>query len=105
MLLRPENVAIISLVVGMGIRGFKILTKKLDKQQNDLIDAMEERLKQVEREVLRLQMLDGMHANRLSYSELLYFYDRYKLIGGNSFIDGKVKEYLNTVDSDRRNIR
>ena len=85
--LRPENVAIISLLSGLGYKAFDKIIKKLDSQQNDLIAKLDKRLnslesstksanENLEREILRLQILDGMDAKRLSTSEVLYFFDK-----------------------------
>ena len=103
--LRPENVAIISLLSGLGYKAFDKIIKKLDSQQNDLIAKLDKRLKSLEsstksanenleREILRLQILDGMDAKRLSPSEVLYFFDKYKALGGNSFVEEKVRQYV-----------
>ena len=92
--LRPENVAIISLLSGLGYKAFDKIIKKLDSQQNDLIAKLDKRLNSLEREILRLQILDGMDAKRLSTSEVLYFFDKYKALGGNSFVEDKVGQYV-----------
>ena len=92
--LRPENVAIISLLSGLGYKAFDKIIKKLDSQQNDLIAKLDKRLNSLEREVIRLQILDGMDAKRLSTSEVLYFFDKYKALGGNSFVEEKVGQYV-----------
>ena len=105
LLLRPENVAIISLLSGLGYKAFDKIIKKLDSQQNDLIAKLDKRLnslesstksanENLEREILRLQILDGMYAKRLSTSEVLYFFDKYKALGGNSFVEEKVGQYV-----------
>ena len=103
--LRPENIAIISLLSGLGYKAFDKIIKKLDSQQNDLITKLDKRLnslesstksanENLEREILRLQILDGMYAKRLSTSEVLYFFDKYKALGGNSFVEDKVGQYV-----------
>ena len=103
--LRPENVAIISLLSGLGYKAFDKIIKKLDSQQNDLIAKLDKRLnslesstksanENLEREILRLHILDGMDAKRLSTSEVLYFFDKYKALGGNSFVEDKVGQYV-----------
>ena len=110
LLLRPENVAIISLLSGLGYKAFDKIIKKLDSQQNDLIAKLDKRLdslerstksanEKLEREILRLQILDGMYAKRLSTSEVLYFFDKYKALGGNSFVEDKVRQYVYELDN------
>ena len=103
--LRPENVATISLVGGLLYKGVKLINKKLDANQNATIEAINTKLNSLEKnqkesiealqkDVLRLQILDGIDSNRLSTSEVLFFFDRYKALGGNSFVDERVKQYV-----------
>ena len=105
MILRPENVATIALVWGLLYKGVKLMNKKLDANQNATIEAINTKLSTLEKnqkesietlqkDVLRLQILDGIDSNRLSASEVLFFFDRYKALGGNSFVDDRVKQYV-----------
>ena len=105
MILRPENVATIALVWGLLYKGVKLMNKKLDANQNATIEAINTKLSTLEKnqkesietlqkDVLRLQILDGIDSNRLSASEVLFFFDRYKALGGNSFVDERVKQYV-----------
>ena len=103
--LRPENVATIALVWGLLYKGVKLVNKKLDANQDATIVAINTKLNTLEKnqkdsietlqkDVLRLQILDGIDSNRLSTSEVLFFFDRYKALGGNSFVDERVKQYV-----------
>ena len=103
--LRPENVATIALVWGLLYKGIKLMNKKLDANQDATIEAINTKLDTLEKnqkdsietlqkDVLRLQILDGIDSNRLSTSEVLFFFDRYKALGGNSFVDERVKQYV-----------
>lgn len=103
--LRPENVATLSLVWGLLYKGVKLLNKKLDANQDATISAINAKLTTLEKnqkdsietlqkDVLRLQILDGIDSKRLSSSEVLFFFDRYKALGGNSFVDERVKQYV-----------
>ena len=103
--LRPENVATISLVWGLLYKGVKLVNKKLDANQDATIEAINTKLNALEKnqkdsietlqkDVLRLQILDGIDSKRLSPSEVLFFFDRYKALGGNSFVDDRVKQYV-----------
>lgn len=103
--LRPENVATLSLVWGLLYKGVKLLNKKLDANQDATISAINSKLTTLEKnqkdsietlqkDVLRLQILDGIDSKRLSSSEVLFFFDRYKALGGNSFVDERVKKYV-----------
>ena len=105
MILRPENVATIALVWGLLYKGVKLMNKKLDVNQDATIEAINTKLSTLEKnqkesietlqkDVLRLQILDGIDSNRLSTSEVLFFFDRYKALGGNSFVDERVKQYV-----------
>ena len=105
MILRPENVATIALVWGLLYKGVKLMNKKLDAHQDATIAAINTKLDTLEKnqkdsietlqkDVLRLQILDGIDSNRLSTSEVLFFFDRYKALGGNSFVDERVKKYV-----------
>ena len=104
MILRPENVATIALVWGLLYKGVKLVNKKLDANQDATIEAINTKLNALEKnqkesietlqkDVLRLQILDGIDSKRLSTSEVLFFFDRYKALGGNSFVDERVKQY------------
>ena len=105
MILRPENVATLALVWGLLYKGVKLMNKKLDANQNATIEAINTKLNSLEKnqkesietlqkDVLRLQILDGIDSKRLSPSEVLFFFDRYKALGGNSFVDDRVKQYV-----------
>ena len=105
MILRPENVATIALVWGLLYKGVKLMNKKLDANQDATIAAINTMLNSLEKtqkdsietlqkDVLRLQILDGIDSERLSVSEVLFFFDRYKALGGNSFVDERVKQYV-----------
>ena len=105
MILRPENVATITLVWGLLYKGVKLMNKKLDANQDATIEAINTKLDTLEKnqkdsietlqkDVLRLQILDGIDSKRLSPSEVLFFFDRYKALGGNSFVDDRVKQYV-----------
>ena len=103
--LRPENVATITLVWGLLYKGVKLMNKKLDANQDATIEAINTKLDTLEKnqkdsietlqkDVLRLQILYGMDSKRLSTSEVLFFFDRYKALGGNSFVEERVKQYV-----------
>lgn len=105
LLLRPENVATLTLVGGLLYKGVKLINKKLDANQDATLSALSLKLDALEvshkdsmdtlqKDVLRLQILDGIDSKRLSESEILYFFDRYKALGGNSFVDARVQSYL-----------
>ena len=103
--LRPENVATIALVWGLLYKGVKLMNKKLDVHQdatiatiNTKLDTLEKNQKEsieaLQKDVLRIQILYGIDSNQLSVSEVLFFFDRYKALGGNSFVEERVKQYV-----------
>ena len=103
--LQPENVATIALVWGLLYKGVKLMNKKLDAHQdatiatiNVKLDTLEKHQKDsieaLQKDVLRLQILEGIDSKRLSTSEVLFFFDRYKALGGNSFVEERVKQYV-----------
>ena len=105
MLLRPENVATLTIVGGLLYKGVKLINKKLDATHDATLSALslkldklesahKESMETLQKDVLRLQILDGIESNRLSASEVLFFFDRYKALGGNSFIDDRVEKYV-----------
>ncbi len=101
LVLRPDNIAMLSLIGGFGYKLFKLLIKKMDGQQNEIISKLDKRIDSLEVEILRLQILDGIESKRLSYSEVLYFFDKYKALGGNSFVEDKVEKYVYDLNKRR----
>lgn len=84
---------------------FKWLQKHLDARQDESIAQLDRRISEMEEsskedhddmriEILRVQILTGIDSKRLSRSELSYFYDKYKKLGGNSFVEDRCKSYL-----------
>ena len=105
MLLRPENVATLTIVGGLLYKGVKLINKKLDVTHDATVAALslkldklessyKESMETLQKDVLRIQILDGIESNRLSVSEVLFFFDRYKELGGNSFVEERVKKYV-----------
>lgn len=76
----------------------KANNKEMLKDISELIDQKLQPIKEQSDdnmlEVLRIQILDGIEVQRLSESEVLYFYDKYKRLGGNSFVTSRVEVYL-----------
>lgn len=105
MLLRPENVATLTIVGGLLYKGVKLINKKLDVTHDATLSALslkldklesshKESMETLQKDVLRLQILAGIDSNRLSVSEVLFFFDRYKELGGNSFVEDRVEKYV-----------
>lgn len=104
-LINPANLSTIGVISGVVWKLFKMLRKALEQKQDDMLVELQTKLddhmsntniatQKLEREILRLQLLDGMDSNRFSESEISYFFDKYKAVGGNSFVEEKVHEYI-----------
>lgn len=109
LLLRPDRIAVLTFLTGLGYKGFKVIRKQINDYQDKVIETLDNRLDSVEqasnnaeKEILRLQILQGIDAERLSYSEVLYFFDKYKALGGNSFVETKVENYISKINDRRR---
>ena len=75
------------------------INKRLESIEANAKDAHEDLMK----EVLRLQLLEGIESKRLSSSEVRYFYDKYRSVGGNSFVSSVVHNYLKDLGEDDNN--
>lgn len=128
-LLSPENLSIVLTLSGLGWKLLQIIKKMNDEEKKQMldkisnqqeleelskqrmIDKINERLdtvskensnayRDMQKEILRLQILEGIDVKRLSQSEVQYFYDKYKSFGGNSFVTEKVHSYLRELEED-----
>lgn len=115
-ILDPNSFGFVTAFSGSIWYMYKYLKKRFkvmhDESTNLLVEKLKEidektdaRLDSVEKEVLRLQLLEGMNSYRLSPSEVSFFYDRYTALGGNSFVSGRVKEYLEEYPKRDRTTR
>lgn len=110
-ILNPATFAFILSLGGSVAYLIKDFKKRMDDMRNASLKTLQERmdkldlltdqrLDDVEKEILRLQILEGIHSNRLTPSEISYFYDRYKELGGNSFVTAKVKKYISDYEKE-----
>lgn len=115
-ILNPNSFGFVTAFGGFIWYMYKYFKKRFkvmhDESTNLLVEKLKEidektdaRLDSVEKEVLRLQLLEGMNSYRLSPSEVSFFYDRYTALGGNSFVTGRVKEYLEEYPNRDRTTR
>ena len=84
-------------------KNLKPLEDKIDEALEALADVKSDNIKSTrdtQKEILRLQILEGMDNHRLSESELRYFYDKYHKVGGNSFVTAKVNQYLKDLGEE-----
>ena len=84
-------------------KNLKPLEDKIDEALEAIADVKSDNIKSTrdtQKEILRLQILEGMDTHRLSESELRYFYDKYHNVGGNSFVTAKVNQYLKDLGEE-----
>ena len=112
-LLNPVTIS--SLSIYMTTVGFvgRWAWKKLEAKQNedlvnmksdikDLSDNANESMMTIQQDMLRLQIITGIHSGRLSMGEVTLLYDKYKANGGNSYITRVVNDYLEEeIDAKR----
>ena len=113
---RGENIIFFASVITLGygvyrkikkvlIQNQVVLIKAETTEENDRIEKIEKRqieimtqLNDISVDVIRIQILSGIASESFSKSELTYFYDKYTARGGNSFVNEKVKVYLERED-------
>lgn len=107
-LFTPETFGVVVTTGGIAAGLYKTMKKgvasindKTLEKVNNLVESNNSRIDDIEKEILRLQLLEGMNSNRLSPSEIAYFYDRYKALGGNSFVTARVHQYLNDLEESQ----
>ena len=104
-LLDPVTISSLSVyVTTIGFAG-RWAWKKLEAKQNEdlanmktdikeLSDNVNDSMRTIQRDMLRLQIITGINSGRLSMSEVTMLYDKYKDNGGNSYITRVVNDYL-----------
>ena len=112
-LFNPATISSLSLyVTTIGFAG-RWAWKKLEAKQNedlvnmktdikDLSDNVNDSMRTIQRDMLRLQIITGINSGRLSMGEVTMLYDKYKANGGNSYITRVVDDYLEE-ELDARN--
>lgn len=115
-LLNPSNLAMLATFLGAFKWMFGRFQKTLDARQDGILEKLAQDITEVKgdvsklrenaenehqdmkTEILRVQILTGIDSKRLSASELSYFFDKYKKLGGNSFVEEKCKAYLEELE-------
>ena len=104
-LFNPVTISSLSVyVTTIGFAG-RWAWKKLEAKQNedldnmksdikDLSDNVDDSMRIIQRDMLRLQIITGINSGRLSMGEVTMLYDKYKDNGGNSYITRVVDDYL-----------
>ena len=104
-LLNPVTISSLSVYVTTIVFAGRWAWKKLEAKQNedlvnmktdikDLSDNVNESMRTIQRDMLRLQIITGINSGRLSMGEVTMLYDKYKANGGNSYITRVVDDYL-----------
>lgn len=112
-ILEPSNLALMGTLIAVVRYSFKKIQVVLDKRQDKMIEELRTRLGMIEDsmtadikdmkvEILRVQILTGIDTGRFSRSEISYFYDKYKSLGGNSFVEDKCHDYLAKLEKEGR---
>lgn len=111
-LFTPETFGVVVTTGGIAAGLYKTMKKGVNsindktlEKVNNLVESNNSRIDDIEKEILRLQLLEGMNSNRLSPSEIAYFYDRYKALGGNSFVTARVHQYLNDWEEAEEHLK
>lgn len=110
-LLSPETLGVVVTLGGIGWKAVRTVKVKFDEDTNKLAKTVSNQLtefreesvkahKGMEMEITRLQLLEGMDAHRLSTSEAAYFYDKYRKLGGNSFVTEKYHQYIKDLEEE-----
>lgn len=97
-ILTGQNIILLVSTISIFAALTKRLVRHLNERQDELLTELDTRLKDIEKETLRIQILTGIDSHRLSRSELLYFFDKYKALGGNSFVEDRVHIYLKELE-------
>ena len=104
-LLNPVTISSLSVYVTTIVFAGRWAWKKLEAKQNedlvnmktdikDLSDNVDDSMRIIQRDMLRLQIITGINSGRLSMGEVTMLYDKYKANGGNSYITRVVDDYL-----------
>ena len=104
-LFNPATISSLSVyVTTIGFAG-RWAWKKLEAKQNEdlvnmktdikeLSDNVNDSMRTIQRDMLRLQIITGINSGRLSMGEVTMLYDKYKDNGGKSYITRIVDDYL-----------
>lgn len=104
-LLNPVTISTLSVYGTSIVFAGRWAWKRLEAKQNedlvnmksdikDLSDNVNNSMKTIQRDMLRLQIITGINSGRLSMAEVTTLYDIYKANGGNSYITRVVDDYL-----------
>lgn len=99
-LFQGQNIILLSSTLAIVYGGVKWTAFKINEKQDEIIAKLDKRLDDIEREQLRTQILTGIDSRRFSKSEVLYFFDKYKNLNGDSFVEDKVNEYVRNLDKE-----
>lgn len=111
-ILSPPNLASMGTYITTLTFAGRYIWKKLESKQNQDIEAlknevtklnetMNDNMKSIQKDMLRIQIITGIESKLLSAPDLTTMYDKYKEMGGNSYISRIVSDYLEEILHER----
>lgn len=108
----PSNLAMMGTYFTTLTFAGRYIWRKLESKQNQEIetlktevtklnDTMKNTMQEIQRDMLRLQIITGIESKLLSAPELTSLYDSYKKVGGNSYVSRIVSDYLEEILHER----
>lgn len=111
-ILSPPNLTSMGTYITTLTFAGRYIWKKLESKQNQDIEAlknevtklnetMNDNMKSIQKDMLRIQIITGIESKLLSAPDLTTMYDKYKEMGGNSYISRIVSDYLEEILHER----
>ena len=108
----PPNLASMGTYITTLTFAGRYIWKRLESKQNQdietlkvevakLNETMSDNMKTIQKDMLRIQIITGIESKLLSAPELTSMYDKYKEMGGNSYISRIVSDYLEEILHER----
>lgn len=108
----PPNLASMGTYITTLTFAGRYIWKRLESKQNQdietlkvevakLNETMNDNMKTIQKDMLRIQIITGIESKLLSAPELTSMYDKYKEMGGNSYISRIVSDYLEEILHER----
>lgn len=100
-LLDPAVIGVIATLVSSTIPIIRYVQKKNNEQKQENDERMKKYMHDIQVEIdslkmmlLRHEILDAVRNDSLSVEDVMALYDKYKSLGGNSFITEEVHNYV-----------
>lgn len=111
-IISPSNLASMGTYITTLTFAGRYIWKRLESKQNQdietlkvevakLNETMNDNMKTIQKDMLRIQIITGIESKLLSAPELTNMYDKYKEMGGNSYISRIVSDYLEEILHER----